>query len=140
MEKTDIALLKKSAKEIQDKKSNCMERHCALEIYLVIKWIRKLLTKILTPVNSALSFNAINKYKIDNPIVDQKCYICDIKVSEKNKINKDMIKSISEVEYIKTYSNIGLFEMTEEKYLEKCVLAVKNMNLLSGSITYFEKK
>ena len=43
VDKSDLTILKNSIMDITNKVQNSMERHCALEIYMVIKWTKKML-------------------------------------------------------------------------------------------------
>ena len=132
VDKTDLNLLKKSIGDIGNKVPNSMERHCALEIFLVTKWCRKMLTKVMVFTNSQLPQHKIKKYRSINPIkVKEKCVICNINISTPGILNKDMLKSIAREEFISIYSNIGLFNMPEEEYISNCVKAVENVILLA---------
>ena len=63
LEPKDLNLLKKSITDIINKVDNCMERHCALEVFLIIKWVRKMLVNVLIPVHDKLSNAEIENLK-----------------------------------------------------------------------------
>ena len=108
-----------------------MERHCALEIYMVIKWCKCML-KVLTSANCNLSKHQIKEYRSKNPIkTNLKCVICDLNISTPGIMNKELVKSVAKEEYMRLYSNIGLFNMPEEEYLSNCVKVLENVMVLS---------
>ena len=131
VDKTDLTILSNSIKNINNNVPNSMERHCALEIYMVIKRSKKML-KVMVSTNCQLSHHHIKKYRSNNPIkLNEKCVICDIKSSTPGRLNKDLVKSIGREEFIRIYSNVGLFNMPEEEYLSNCVKVLENVILLA---------
>ena len=75
---TDLKLLKNSTSNIQSAVPNSMERHCALEVYLVIKWSTEMLKKVLLPVNMLLSFNQIRAFRRENPLTTHQQKVRDM--------------------------------------------------------------
>ena len=129
--KTDLTILKNSITDITNKVQNSMERHCALEIYMVIKWCKSML-KVLTSANCNLPKYQVKDYRIKNPIkTNLKCVICDLNISTPGTLNKELVKSVAKEEFMRLYSNIGLFNMPEEEYLSNCVKVLENVILLS---------
>ena len=125
IEVKDLNLLKKSITNIVNKSANCMERHCALEVFLIIKWVRKMLTNILIPIHDKLSNSEINIFKKNNNV--DKCCVCDVTLTNDNEIlNKETVDYIAKTEYIRLYSNVGFFNVLEDEYLRKVNEAVCN--------------
>ena len=86
----------------------------------------------MTSANCQLSKYQIKTYRIRNPVKsNEKCVICDIKISTPGALNKELVKSVGKEEFMRLYSNIGVFNMPEEEYLSNCVKVVENVILLS---------
>ena len=132
IDRTDMILLKNSIKDVRAKVKNSMERHCTLEISLIIKWTRLMLQKVLIPMYRVLSNEDVEYFKGCNEVKD--CCICKTAITKKTDFsppNMELVKLAHKSEYMRLYGAVGIFNMAEEEYEARCNKVVQNVSILS---------
>ena len=127
-----MILLKNSIKDVRAKVKNSMERHCTLEISLIIKWTRLMLQKVLIPMHKVLSNEDVEYFKGCNEVKD--CCICKTAITKKTDFspsNMELVKLAHKSEYMRLYGAVGIFNMAEEEYEARCNKVVQNVSILS---------
>ena len=90
-----------------------------------------MLKNVMQQLNGELSASDIKQFKKNNILnKNVTCSICNIEVNIPGLVNVNILKRINKEEYMKIYSNVPSFTMSEDVYLKNCNSVIKNALLL----------